>query len=86
MFRGEVTTDALRISEVCRLGCGVGSVSIVGSGVEGSIVTGESSGIEATGGDLIICSFDRSSGTGYVRGRFAEIGGYEGGPLGAILV
>lgn len=84
---GEVILDVSRGSEAltCRLGCGVGSPSVSGAGEENSAAIGVSSAMDATAG----CSgfsFGSSNVNGWGRGSVEDVGGYEGGPRGAILV
>jgi hypothetical protein len=77
--------DVSRVSEVltCRLATGVRSVS--GFGEVGSSFLGGSSTMDAAGG-CTGCSFSGSIGISCGRVIVEAIGGYEGGPRGAMRV
>lgn len=84
--RAEVILEVSRGSEAltCRLGCGVGSASASGGGEEKSVAIGDSS-MEATDGCTGF-SCGGSNVIGWGRGSVEDVGGYEGGPRGAVRV
>jgi hypothetical protein len=88
VFKGEVTFGVSTASGVLltwRLPWGVRSVSGFGEGVTGSFGIGESSERGETG-DGTESTFGCSNAIGRDRGIEEVVGGYEGGPRGAILV